>query len=73
MEEEDEEESSKVGGVIPEEEGEEGEVEVVVVGISGRMEKVLVVKVERLAVVSNILPLQTPKLLLPSFINTRSR
>ena len=73
MEEEDEEESSKVGGVILEEEGEEGEVEVVVVGISGRMEKVLVVKVDRGVVVSNILPLQTPKLLLPSFINMRSR
>ena len=76
MEEGVEEGLSKVAGVI-EEEGEEGvEAEVGVAGIDGRrMEKQLIVKeVEgRVVVVSNIPHLQTPKLLLPSFINMRSR
>ena len=76
MEEEVEEELFKVAGVILEVgEGEVVEVEVVVVGIGGRMENQQVIKeVEgRVVVVSNTLRLQTPKLLLPSFINMRSR
>ena len=74
MEEEVEEELSKVAGVILEVEGEEGVVaEVVVVGIDGRMEKQQVVKGARVVVVSNILLLQTPKLLLPSSTNMRSK
>jgi len=62
--------------VILEVEGEEDVVaEVVVVGIDGRMEKQQVIKGlgGRVVVVSNILLLQTPKLLLPSFINMRSK
>ena len=75
MEEEVEEELFKVAGVIPEVEGEEGKVEVVVVGIGGRMGKQQVVNgaEERVVVVSNTPLLQTPKLLLQSFINTRNR
>ena len=76
MEEEVEEELSKVGGVILEVEGEEGAVAGgVVVGIGGRMEKQQVIKglEGRVVVVSNILLLQTPKLLLPSFTNMRSK
>lgn len=73
MEEEEEEELFKVAGVILEEEGEEGEVEVVVVGIGGRMEKQLVANEVGEVVVSNIPLLQTLKLLLLSFTNMRSR
>ena len=73
MEEEEEEELFKVAGVILEEEGEEGEVEVVVVGIGGRMEKQLVANEVGEVVVSNIPLLQTHKLLLLSFTNMRSR
>ena len=73
MEEEEGEELFKVAGVILEEEGEEGEVEVVVVGIGGRMEKQLVANEVGEVVVSNIPLLQTLKLLLLSFTNMRSR
>ena len=73
MEEEGEEELFKVDGVIQEEEGEEGEVEVVVVGIGGRMEKQVVANEVGEVVVSNIPLLQTLKLLLLSFTNMRSR
>ena len=73
MEEEGEEELFKVDGVIQEEEGEEGEVEVVVVGIGGRMEKQVVANEVGEVVVSNIPLLQTHKLLLLSFTNMRSR
>lgn len=73
MEEEEEEELFKVAGVILEEEGEGDEVEVVVVGIGGRMEKQLVANEVGEVVVSNIPLLQTHKLLLLSFTNMRSR
>ena len=73
MEEEEEEELFKVAGVILEEEGEGDEVEVVVVGIGGRMEKQLVANEVGVVVVSNIPLLQTLKLLLLSFTNMRSR
>ena len=64
MEEGVEEELSKVAGVIPEVEGEEGKVEVEVVGIGGRMGKQHAVKEveERVVVFSNTPLLQTPKL-----------
>ena len=73
MEEEEGEELFKVAGVILEEEGEGDEVEVVVVGIGGRMEKQLVANEVGEVVVSNIPLLQTLKLLLLSFTNMRSR
>ena len=76
MEEEVGEELSKVAGVILEEGGGEVvEVEVVVDGIGGRREAQKVIKeVEGRVVVVSIIPhLQTLKLLLPSFINMRSR
>ena len=73
MEEEEEEELFKVAGVILEEEGEGDEVEVVVVGIGGRMEKQLVANEVGEVVVSNIPLLQTHKLLLLCFTNMRSR
>ena len=73
MEEEEEEELFKVAGVILEEEGEGDEVEGVVVGIGGRMEKQLVANEVGEVVVSNIPLLQTHKLLLLSFTNMRSR
>ena len=69
------EELSKVVGVILEEEGEEGKLEVVVVGIGGRKEKQSVLEGVggKVVQVYNILLPQTPKHLLQSFINTRSR